>query len=540
MPFVDPHDEVWVNNHIQAFPIEFQKPLMRDYENAPTRFDANTQLRKTSEAVGKAIGFGDSVRQAYRFEVEWDDQKIQHKAELAVKSCECLVRNLKTLGLSHIYREIIRFIEAKNIRPHLVSNQTVDRIGSVNETETDRKLIQSVINRATSVDWWKRKFARLQQQQIEICARHLNLVNKHQGIYASDLTVSNFLSRASFSQRMLEETIATNEEGYSASLAELSALNVSNPKIRKAELMVRARGFEEYADSAGHSALFITMTTPSKYHRSFSKSGDKNPKWNHSTPQDAQKYLNKVFARIRAQLKRDGINPYGFRVVEPHHDGTPHWHLLLFIPTEFQSRMTEIFTEYCLAEDGDEKGAAENRIQVKTINPEEGTATGYIAKYVSKNIDGEGIDEDSYGKEAKNSAVRVRAWASCWGIRQFQQIGGIGVTQWRELRRLKTIKQKGMDWLEEIRQAADTSNWGAYMKLMGGVFCPRKNQALRPYYDFKMNKETGELSKSRYGDSFVVQLRGITGKGVELITRTHEWRVERGRRPNCSYLDLCK
>ncbi|MBU2279616.1 MAG: replication endonuclease, partial [Gammaproteobacteria bacterium] len=119
----------------------------------------------------------------------------------------------------------------------------------------------------------------------------------------------------------------------------------------------------------GHIGSFVTLTCPSKYHFAYASSGDRNPNWNCATPYQAQQYLNQVWARIRAELARQEIQIYGLRVAEPQRDGTPHWHMMLFMAPDHLSAFRTVFMQYALAEDGDEKGALVNRVKLVDIDP---------------------------------------------------------------------------------------------------------------------------------------------------------------------------
>ncbi len=302
--------------------------------------------------------------------------------------------------------------------------------------------------------------------------------------------------------------------------------------------MVRMRGFEELSKSHNHQGIFITITCPSKYHAVYSKSGQRNPKYEGLTPYQGNQYLCSLWSRIRAQWNRKEIKPYGFRVAEPQHDGTPHWHILLFVEKQQISEVKNVISYYALQEDGNEKGAVENRCDFKMIDPKKGSATGYIAKYVSKNIDGEGLDKGIYGEDPITAAQRVDAWASCWCIRQFQQIGGASVSVWRELRRLKN--SLGVDTIiEKARQAADTSKWHDFINAMGGVFAKRKDQPLKLAYDASFNNETGECKLGFYDGNVIQTIKGLYYEGQMIVTRFFNWRLERAN-VVCDNLEFCK
>jgi len=115
----------------------------------------------------------------------------------------------------------------------------------------------------------------------------------------------------------------------------------------------------------GHVGEFYAITCPSRMHARHSGSGERNSKYDGTTPNQAQKHLNQVWSRIRAKLKRDNLPIYGFRIAEPQHDGTPHWHLLLFMPPEQTARVRTIMQHYALQTDGDEPGAKIHRFNAQ-------------------------------------------------------------------------------------------------------------------------------------------------------------------------------
>ncbi|EAA8716345.1 replication endonuclease [Salmonella enterica] len=377
--------------------------------------------------------------------------------------------------------------------------------------------------------YWCRRLKRLAHRWREHLQIAFGDVGRAASVYCSKKQISEWETQRKRTREILKQLEFEDEDsGERISVAAVYDSSVSNPALRRVELMTRIGGFNRIAIAAGFECRFYTMTAPSKYHARLHY-GPRNHKWDHSTPKDTQQYLATLWQQIRADLARDEIQVFGLRVAEPHHDGTPHWHMLLFVRPEQADALTETLRAYAIREDRNELNTREGikpRFDVENIDGDKGGAVAYIAKYISKNIDGyamEGEVDDESGKPCLMTAKHATAWASLWGIRQFQFVGGAPVSVWRELRRMrdKALAAKFGTTFAELHNAADDGDWETYVMLQGGPLVSRRDLALRPWYEEQ--KQAG-----RYG-TFNQIMKGIYLQHepglAPIITHIKKWKM---------------
>ncbi|MCW0935830.1 replication endonuclease [Pantoea sp. RG18] len=392
----------------------------------------------------------------------------------------------------------------------------------------DPEEVTPAILRMQTEKWWKGRLRRVAASWREHLQIALANVSKKHTPYASSMTVSEWREQKRRTREFLKGMELEDEEGNRISLIEKYDGSVANPAIRRCELMTRIRGFENICNEMGFIGEFYTLTAPARYHATI-KTGHRNRKWNGASPADTQRYLCSVWQKIRAKLHREEIRIFGIRVAEPHHDATPHWHMLMFMRPEQAKRVREIMRDYAWQEDGSEltsDKALKARFHAEAIDPEKGSATGYVAKYISKNIDGYALDgetDDESGKDLKETASAVSAWAARWHIRQFQFVGGAPVTVYRELRRMadsETAHGLSVEFAA-AHDAADAGDWAGYVNAQGGPFVRRDELAVRTWY--QASEDFNE-----YGEE-TVRIKGVyateVGDDTPILTRLMQWKI---------------
>ncbi|EFK6674099.1 replication endonuclease [Escherichia coli] len=414
------------------------------------------------------------------------------------------------------------------------------------KNEPDTELLPGAILRLTCADWWKRKLWLLRCEWREEQLRAACLVSRKTSPYLSQDALSEFRAQREKTRDFLKSFMLENEDGFTIDLETVYYAGVSNPVHRKAEMMATMKGAELIAESRGDKAVFLTVTCPSKYHAT-TENGHPNPKWNGATMRDSSDYLvNTFFKAVRNRLDRKGLRWYGIRTVEPHHDGTVHWHMMVFAHPEEIDSIVTIARDIAIREDRHELGDdITPRFKAEYVDGSKGTPTSYIATYIGKNLDSHAVDgidpktgkpriDDESGKTMAESVERAIGWARLHRVRQFQFFGIPSRQVWRELRRLASQMARNPegpqrlkdDAMDAVLAAADAGCFATYIEKQGGVLVPRKDYLIRTAYDL-----ADELND--YGEQSV-QIYGIwsplIGESSRVCTHPDNWKLVR-RKP---------
>lgn len=397
-------------------------------------------------------------------------------------------------------------------------------------------LIPGSLARMLCADWWYRKLWQMRCQWREEQLRAVCLVNKKASPYVSYEAVIHKREQRRKSLEFFQSHELVNADGDTLDMEDVVNASSSNPAHRRNEMMACVKGLELIAEMRGDCAVFYTITCPSRFHATLNN-GRPNPKWTSETVRQSSDYLVDTFAAFRKAMHKAGLRWYGVRVAEPHHDGTVHWHLLCFMRKKDRRTLTALLRKFAIREDRDELGNNTGpRFKSELINPRKGTPTSYIAKYISKNIDGRGLAKEiskETGKSLRDSAEHVSAWASLHRVQQFRFFGIPGRQAYRELRllagqaaRVQGDKKAGTPVLENARldavlAAADAGCFATYIMKQGGVLVPRKHHLIRTAYE--LNDEPGT-----YGDHGI-RIYGIWSPIVEgrICTHAMKWKMVR-------------
>ncbi|SCX40053.1 Bacteriophage replication gene A protein (GPA) [Kosakonia sacchari] len=397
-------------------------------------------------------------------------------------------------------------------------------------------LIPGSLARMLCADWWYRKLWQMRCEWREEQLRAVCLVNRKASPYISLEAVIHKREQRRRALEFFRSHELVNADGDALEMEDVVNASSSNPTHRRNEMMACVKGMELIAETRGDCAVFYTITCPSRLHATLNN-GRPNPKWSTATVRQSSDYLVATFAAFRKAMHKTALRWYGVRVAEPHHDGTVHWHLLCFMRKKDRRSITTLLRKFAIREDREELGNDTGpRFKSELINPRKGTPTSYIAKYISKNIDGRGLAKEiskETGKSLRDSAEHVSAWASLHRVQQFRFFGIPGRQAYRELRllagqvaRVQSDSKAGVPVLDNPRldavlAAADAGCFATYIMKQGGVLVPRKHHLIRTAYE--LNDEPGA-----YGDHGI-RIYGVWSPIVEgrICTHAMKWKVVR-------------
>jgi DNA-directed RNA polymerase specialized sigma24 family protein len=361
--------------------------------------------------------------------------------------------------------------------------------------------------------YWLRQLRRRQRQAIAHLSAILGLVGAGKGQRPYACGIARDMHAESVARCL---AWAAEHELVDANGAKLSLLDVIRkaPHRRFATLYSLALGIDQALKARGLVPVMYTLTLPPEYHPSPSRGMNRyNPK---ISPAMAVAELMRRFGIARRKMQRHGLHPVGYWVREPHMDGTPHLHALIYMRREDAERI-DGFVQRQFPEpdswDGAEKGrVASTRIFIDKAAKADGEgaeAPTYMMKYLVKTLGISGddvlpLDAETDGNGHDQHGLADREGIAAWRAeRDGKTFGLIGVQQgirgqWSRLAGQAARERDGRGegfvgnpHLMAIIEAMKERRWGDALCLMGAL----KGMGETPTTEFVKKPATSALGE---------------------------------------------
>lgn len=299
--------------------------------------------------------------------------------------------------------------------------------------------------------WWRRRLRRSAKRAQVWFDTALRLPRVGSSPHVSNFTLAAHRQRQANARAWADGQAVRFEDG---SVVPLSEIQHRARTARRATTYAILKGMEHHGQAHDYAAFFITLTLPGAFHAVIKGAEEEDGSYPHAHPNPdwtpkhgpaaAWRALSKMWDGFRSQLaKHRPLRAwFGISVPEPHHDGTPHLHALVWLPSYFtdkrgRRRGTGMVLKGILRRLAP---GPQSRLEIVRKRPDRMLPDGRVrrflspASYVMKYVTADALDDDEAQAAAGESGERHRAWASSRGIRRMRLVGAHGSLRiWQRL-----------------------------------------------------------------------------------------------------------
>ena len=336
---------------------------------------------------------------------------------------------------------------------------------------------------------WQRRQVRQQSGEArQHLAAALGTVGRGAKPYADDYSLARWSEQQGAQRAWAAVRVLAGPDGASVPMAEVVA---SGQAAQLARMYAMVLGVDEIAQRRGLAAVFITVTLPPEWHPNPKEGKGERTLTADRTPKKADEALRERWARFRALLADRHVRTLGLRVWEPHQDGCPHMHALLYVRPDQIETVDDALIGVCPEPRGGERIASTFEI----IDRTRATPATYVMKYILKAVAQAPGDADRLPGAGEDDQLlhyeRHRAVASERGWRRYGWLGVHGVQRvWQRLLTTKELPADAPGSVQAAWAALHAGRWADALEALGAVG-PRAEGVRLAY----------EETETRYGDT---------------------------------------